>query len=90
MIKNYNPDKIIVFGSSATNTTNKLSDLDLIIVKNTEESFLRRIDRVLECISGDVKIDILVYTEEEIEKMLKDGNDFLETSLKEGIIVYEK
>lgn len=41
MIKNYNPDKIIVFGSSATNTT---------------ENFLRRIDRVLECISGDVKI----------------------------------
>lgn len=90
IVKNYNPDKIIVFGSYANNTMNKESDMDLIIIKNTKEKFLDRINKVLESMSGCAKFDVLVYNEKEIEKMLKDGNDFLETALKEGIIIYEK
>ena len=35
--KNYDPDKIILFGSYATGTANDDSDLDFIIVKNTDK-----------------------------------------------------
>jgi predicted nucleotidyltransferase len=36
IISNYNPDKIILFGSYANGNYNEDSDLDLIIIKNSE------------------------------------------------------
>lgn len=38
----YNPEKIILFGSYAVGSTQSDSDLDLLIIKETEERFIDR------------------------------------------------
>jgi len=90
IIRRYRPKKIIVFGSFARGDVHQGSDLDLVIIKNTKEKFLRRMDRVLDLCDGEIAVEPLIYTEAEFEKMLKEGNDFLETIVSEGKVVYER
>jgi predicted nucleotidyltransferase len=90
IVRAYHPLRIIVFGSFARGDTHEGSDLDLIVVKETDERFFRRIGRVRDA-CADIAIDVqpLVYTPAELEQMLAGGNSFLETALSEGVVAYE-
>jgi len=89
-LEEYNPEKVILFGSQAKNSSDSYSDIDLIIIKNTRKLFLDRIKDVLGIIKPNFAIDILVYTPGEFQKMVSEGNPFLEHVLKEGKVIYEK
>ena len=91
IVKAYDPLRIIVFGSFARGDTHELSDLDLIVVKETDERFFDRIGRVRDA-CRDLGIDVqpLVYTPAELDEMLANGNSFLETAFEEGVVKYEK
>ena len=47
-------------------------------------------DAVLDLCDGTIAVEPLVYTEAEFKRMLEEGNDFLETVIKEGKVVYER
>jgi predicted nucleotidyltransferase len=89
IIRQYRPKKIIMFGSYARGDIHQGSDLDLVIIKNTKRKFLRRMDDVLDLCDGEIAVEPLIYTEAEFRKMLEQGNDFLETVVSEGKVVYE-
>ena len=89
-LKEYRPEKVILFGSEVKNSSDFYSDIDLIIIKNTRKLFLDRIKDVLKIIKPNYAIDILVYTPGEFQKMLSEGNPFLEHVLREGKVIYEK
>jgi uncharacterized protein len=91
--KEYQPEKIILFGSYAYGTPTKDSDIDLFIVKETEK---RRIDRFVEVreliYDPDIQISIqpLVYSPEEVEKRLAIGDQFVEDVLEKGKLLYAR
>jgi predicted nucleotidyltransferase len=87
-LKEYSPEKIILFGSQAKNSCDSYSDIDLII--KTEKLFLDRIKEFFKIIKPNFTIDILVYTPDESQKMLSEGNPFLDHVLKDGKVIYEK
>ena len=84
------PERIILYGSFARGDYHAGSDLDLIIVKETERSFTDRIGDVLRLCRSKISVEPLIYRPSEIAAMLEKGNDFLETALKEGIVLYEQ
>ncbi len=86
----YDPIKIILFGSFARGDYHAGSDVDLIIVKETKKRFTDRIGDVLELCDTDLVVEPLVYTPAEIEKMLSRDNDFIQSALREGLTIYEK
>ena len=91
IVRAYRPQRVIVFGSFARGDTHELSDLDLIVVKETEERFFDRIGRVRDTCAGiPINVQPWVYTPAEFEDMLSRGNSFLETALAEGVAAYEK
>lgn len=90
LLKRYNPEKVILFGSYARGCSDQFSDIDLIIIKKTRKRFLDRIKDVLMIIKPSYAIDILVYTPQEFKKMISQRNPFLEYVLKEGKVIYEK
>ena len=75
-----------IFGSLASNTASDWSDIDLIIVMQTSESFLERGRQFEELYELGLPIDILVYTPGEFEKLKKSNtgfwNSFLESHLR--------
>lgn len=86
----YNPEKIILFGSRAKGDTDEYSDLDLILIKETDKSFVERlVDPILLRILP-LKTDCLVYTPEEFERMKENENPFIVKALENHKILYEK
>lgn len=86
----YQPEKIILFGSYAYGKPTKDSDIDLLIIK---ESGKRRIERFCEVrkIIRDIKgisVQPVVFTNEEIKKRLKIGDDFIKEILEKGKVLY--
>lgn len=77
-----------MFGSCARGDNHEGSDLDLIIIKDTKDNFLKRLDDVLDCCTGEIAVEPFVYTESEIKRMKRQGNDFILTALREGQVIY--
>jgi len=78
--------RVLLFGSFAKGNYTPESDVDVvIIVKQIEEPFIKRSDAFMRFFT-DVPFDlnIIVYTEAEIEKMLGEGNGFIKNVLKEA------
>jgi len=88
--RNLNPEKIILFGSSARGEPDQWSDLDLILVIPTRKRFLDRLEEAYLCWTLPVSADILVYTPEEFERMRLEGNAFLSEAIAHGVVLYEK
>lgn len=89
-LKQYHPDKIILFGSAARGDFDEYSDIDIVLVKETNKPFVKRLREVALLCRLNEPIDILVYTPQEIEEMKKGHNFFIETILREGKVLYER
>jgi len=76
--------KVYLFGSVARNDFNEGSDIDIAIIGDFKERFLDRIDRILEM--TDLPVEPLCYTEDEFEKMKRDGNPFIKEILKGKVL----
>ncbi len=86
----YKPEKIILFGSYAWGKPTKDSDVDLLIVKNTNKNFFQRLFEVRQITDGEMPLDILVRTPNEIRKRLELGDFFYEDIINKGKFIYEK
>ena len=86
----YQPDRLYLFGSFARGEEDELSDVDLVIIKQTDTPFLERLREVAHLLPRDVGgVDILVYTPDEFKAMEREGNAFAEMILDEGRLIYE-
>jgi predicted nucleotidyltransferase len=88
--REYDPERIILFGSMAGKRIHEWSDIDLLVIKKTSK---RLIDRTLEVgrlVHPKVGIDLFIYTPEEYEVLLRERSSFLLSVLETGETVYEK
>lgn len=89
LVKLYDPERIILFGSRAGGKPEDGGDVDLLIVKETEK---RPIDRRLEVegILSDrlLPLDIVVYTPQELRFLFSIGSPFIEEVVEKGRIIY--
>ena len=85
----YEPEKVILFGSMASGTVHEWSDLDLVIVKDTSKPFLQRLKEVALMCQASVGVDFLVYTPNELAQMVEEKNPFiLEEIIQRGKVLY--
>ena len=89
----YRPLKIILYGSYAHGNPKDDSDIDLLILKDTNE---RKVDRFVQVkriiYNPDRRIPIspLIYSPAELNERLRMEDDFIKEILKTGIILYEE
>jgi len=85
------PDKIILFGSYASGNPTSASDIDLLVIKETDEVNYLRSVAVYESIYGSkVPVDVLVYTPLEFEKEKDEKYSFLHDALKKSKVLYDR
>jgi predicted nucleotidyltransferase len=85
------PEKIILFGSYAAGNANNDSDLDLLIIKDTDLPRHKRSFDIQKLLIGSmIPMDILVYTTKEFELEKNEINSFLYSAIKTSKILYER
>jgi len=85
----YAPKQIILFGSLAKGDTHEWSDIDLVIIKDTDKEFLDRLEEAVLIAKPEVGINLLVYTPEEFKEMIEEGNNFItEEVVAKGKVLY--
>ena len=80
--------KIILFGSAAREELGLMSDIDLIVVINSNKDFLERLSYFYQKIEP-IDADILIYTPSEFIRMMED-NLFIQHVIKQGKIIFER
>ena len=91
LVTQYQPEKIILFGSAARGDMRKDSDLDFFIVKETEKRHIDRapeVYKILRTIGRNYPIDVLVYTPGELQKRVELGDFFIKDILEEGKVLH--
>lgn len=80
--------RAVLFGSLARGDAVPGSDADvLLVLKKSDRPFMKRISDY-ELSLSSIGVDVFPYTEEELARMEKDGNAFIEQALAEGVEIY--
>ena len=85
----FNPEKIILFGSSVKGNLDCLSDVDVIVVYSTDKPFMSRLRDLYERWDIPKAVDILAYTPDEFQEMLKHSY-FIQQAVNKGEVIYER
>ena len=97
-LKNLGIHKIILFGSLTSGEVHTDSDIDLIVVTNDDhlpKSYKEKSDvhlkvsNVLTDITGEIPIDLIVYTKPMYDKFNELGSLFSKEISRKGIVLYE-
>lgn len=87
----FDPEKVILFGSHASGTPDANSDIDLLVIMEAEGSPSQRAIEVKRvCRPRFVPMDVLVKTPEEVASRLQRGSFFLHQILEQGRVLYER
>jgi uncharacterized protein len=92
LVKEFNPKKVILFGSHAWGKPTEDSDIDLcVVIPSSNEPMVKRMRRAHYCLRDlDISKDIIVKTSTEIDEY-KDVVASIERKiLEEGKILYDR
>jgi len=83
-----NAERISIFGSTVDQNPDLFSDLDVLIIMDSEKPFLDRLKEIYSLLALPVDADILWYTPQEFNRIKHRG--FFKTILKKEKVLYEK
>ena len=89
IVEKFQPRKIILFGSYACGKPDEDSDVDLLVVMDTEEQPIHTAARISAAIDHDFAIDVLVFRPAELEASLQRKSVFATEVMSKGIVLYE-
>lgn len=90
IVTHFQPEQIILFGSQAYGKPNRDSDIDLLVIMNTDLRPAARSAAIARaCRPRYVAMDIIVRTPKEIENIKKGFDPFIEEVLEHGRVLYK-
>jgi predicted nucleotidyltransferase len=91
IVEKFQPYKVVLFGSYAYGTPDPDSDVDLLVVMDSDEPMAQRIRRVTEVAKVRfLPMDIIVRTPDEMAQRLVMGDFFLAEILDKGKVLYRR
>lgn len=88
ILEHCDPDLIFLFGSTAKGTAKYGSDIDILIVMDTDEKPMDRGMDILDALDVDTTVDLIVMTPEEFRTNREDSRSFTSHILSSGRPVY--
>ena len=77
-----------IYGSTARGENDEWSDVDLILVRQTELPFFDRIREVMELVLSLRRPEVLIYTEAELRELIEErDNAFVQDVVAKGVRV---
>lgn len=89
IVREFHPERIILFGSYAYGTPNEDSDVDLLIVMPFEGSQTKKASEIRLAVHPGFPIDLIVRTPETLQQRLAQEDFFLREITEKGKLLYE-
>ena len=90
IVREFRPEIIIVFGSVAKGTADEYSDLDILVVMDTDMDYYSRSSAIYRAVYKlHIPKDILVLTPEEFEQDKDNALSFTSEIVRTGKVAYE-
>jgi len=90
IVAEFHPQKIVLFGSYARGNPHPESDVDLLVIMDTERKESKEARLIDEYLERDLfGLDIIVRTPENLKKRIALGDNFLEEIMTYGQVLYE-
>lgn len=91
IVDEFSPEKIILFGSYAYGKPTVDSDVDLLVVMESDEQPVRRSTRVVsKLLDFPFPMDVLVRTPQEVMRRLSAEDYFFREIVQQGQVLYER
>jgi uncharacterized protein len=87
--KEFKPQKIILFGSYAHGNPRPESDLDLLVIMDTQLKEWQQSLQIRRSLGVMFGMDLIVRTPKRVSQRLKMGDSFMQDVMKEGKVLYE-
>ncbi|MFQ5750899.1 MAG: nucleotidyltransferase domain-containing protein [bacterium] len=90
LVREFNPEKIILFGSYAWGSPNSASDLDIfVIVKISELSPTKRAAKAYRCLQGlKMPAEVIVSTRKKVERYRSVPSSLTRKIMERGKVLY--
>jgi len=89
IVEEFSPARIILFGSYAHGKPHPGSDVDLLVVMDTELSETQQAVEIYQHIQYRFGLDLVVYTPQRLAQRLEWGDSFLHEVVNNGKVLYE-
>jgi predicted nucleotidyltransferase len=89
IVDKFKPQKIILFGSYARGNPRPESDVDMLVVMDTQLKEVQQSIQICQQIEYKFGLDLIVHTPEYLAERMKMGDWFLRDVIKEGKVIYE-
>ncbi|MEL6602931.1 MAG: nucleotidyltransferase domain-containing protein [Cyanobacteria bacterium J06614_10] len=89
VVKKFQPEQVILFGSYAYGEPNENSDVDILVVLPFEGRAVEKAVEICLAIDYHFPLELLAKTPQTIQKRLDMGDFFIRDIVEKGIVLYE-
>ena len=89
IVENFQPEKVVLFGSYAYGKTNEDSDVDLLVIMPFEGRNHEQVVKIRQKIKTSVPLDLLVRTSEQVRERIEMEDFFMREIAERGRVLYE-
>jgi predicted nucleotidyltransferase len=90
IVNAFDPEQVIVFGSYAYGQPSPDSDVDLLVVIETERKEAEEAVRICRALEYDFPLDLIVRTPRTLARRLALGDQFLNEVIDRGTVLYAR
>jgi uncharacterized protein len=89
IVDNFQPEKVVLFGSYAYGTPNEDSDIDLLVIMPYTGNELDQMVTVRRRLKSTFPVDVLVKTSAQLKERIEMEDFFIKEIIEKGTILYE-
>jgi len=90
IVSEFSPERVVLFGSRAWGEPDSASDVDLLVVLETEDALAIEGAIARRCRPRFVPMDVLVRTPSELAERLRIGDPFMKRVVTQGRVLYQR
>jgi uncharacterized protein len=87
--REFQPRRVVLFGSHARGTATDDSDVDLLVIMPFEGKPWKAATQIRERVRPGFPLDLIVRTPQQVSERLTRGDTYLETLMREGVVLHE-
>ena len=90
IVRQFAPDRIILFGSYAYGSPDEGSDVDLLVVLPFEGKPYRKSAEIAAAVHAGFPLDILARRPDDVERRYRESDPLVREALDRGRVLYER